>query len=54
MAARTEKALNFAFARHERDTDTVLKELFRLERHRIDELLQWWHLPRQASVWSSG
>jgi probable DNA repair protein len=40
MAARTEKALNFAFARHERDTDTVLKELFRLERHRIDELLQ--------------
>ncbi|MDH3615986.1 MAG: PD-(D/E)XK nuclease family protein [Gammaproteobacteria bacterium] len=40
MAARIERALDFAFARHERNTDAVLKELFRLERRRIAELLQ--------------
>lgn len=39
-AARIETALNFAFAPHERNSDTVLRELFRLERHRIAELLQ--------------
>ncbi len=40
LAARIEEAVNQAFARHERNTDAVLQQLYRLERIRITELLQ--------------
>jgi len=40
MRARIRNALGIAFARHERNTDGVLMELFRLERRRIAQLLR--------------
>jgi ATP-dependent helicase/nuclease subunit B len=40
LADRIDAALNFAFARHERNTDAVLQQLLFLERRRISELLR--------------
>ncbi|MCP5092950.1 MAG: hypothetical protein GY949_18710, partial [Gammaproteobacteria bacterium] len=40
LSARTEQSLNSAFARHERNTDAVLAELFKLERRRMSGLLR--------------
>lgn len=40
LNSRVGQALDVAFAGHERDTDSVLLELFKLERHRISELLR--------------
>ncbi|NQV86984.1 MAG: PD-(D/E)XK nuclease family protein, partial [Woeseiaceae bacterium] len=39
LAARVEAAVNFAFSRHERNTDAVLQQLLLLERQRISGLL---------------
>ncbi len=39
LAARVEAAVDFAFARHERNTDAVLQQLLLLERQRISGLL---------------
>ncbi|MBU2677419.1 MAG: PD-(D/E)XK nuclease family protein [Gammaproteobacteria bacterium] len=40
MSARIDRSLDAAFARHERNADTVLTELFRLERRRLSALLR--------------
>ncbi len=40
LTDRIDAALNFAFARHERNTDAVLHQLLSLERRRICELLK--------------
>ncbi len=40
LNARTDRAINSAFARRERNTDGVLSELFKLERLRIAQLLR--------------
>ncbi len=40
LGNRLDAAVNFAFARHERNTDGVLQQLFQLERRRIWELLR--------------
>jgi len=40
LTARIEQSLSSAFARHERNTDAVLAELFRLERGRMTGLLR--------------
>jgi ATP-dependent helicase/nuclease subunit B len=40
LAKRIRVALDFAFARHQRNTDLVLLQLFELERRRISELLE--------------
>ena len=39
LRSRIERSLDFAFARHERNSDRVLMELLKLERQRIAELL---------------
>ncbi len=39
LAARVEAAVDFAFSRHERNTDAVLQQLLLLERQRISGLL---------------
>jgi len=40
LSARTKQSLNSAFARHERNTDAVLAELFKLEHRRMSGLLR--------------
>jgi hypothetical protein len=40
LAERITAALDFAFARHERNMDAVLQQLLVLERHRVAELLR--------------
>lgn len=40
LLVRIEQALNSAFTRHERNTDAVLAELFKLERRRMSGLLR--------------
>ncbi|MDH5622377.1 MAG: PD-(D/E)XK nuclease family protein, partial [Gammaproteobacteria bacterium] len=40
FATRIGRAVNYAFARHEKNTDTVLQQLLQLERSRIAELLR--------------
>ena len=41
MRGRIATALDGAFARHERNTDTILMELFKLERGRVGQLLRY-------------
>ena len=40
LDGRIATALDAAFARHERNTDVALMELFKLERHRVGELMR--------------
>jgi len=40
LTRRIDSAVNFAFARHERNVDAVLRQLMLLERRRISELLR--------------
>jgi hypothetical protein len=39
LSTRIARAVNYAFARHEKNTDTVLQQLLLLERSRISEIL---------------
>lgn len=40
LKIRVDKALDYAFVRHEKNTDAVLQQMFLLERQRLSQLLQ--------------